>query len=135
MLPSYGLIPDEVSDSEEELRNLEDRAAGEDRDGGGADKRSDMESTIRVHLQDDKQYAGTVENVSMLVKKRDKAKGKTPSEKKKKSILKVRALSPAQQQESDTAGSREPNAVRKTVKSVELDSGMREMMNKEAVKL
>ncbi|CAJ0601461.1 unnamed protein product [Cylicocyclus nassatus] len=77
MLPSYGLIPDEVSDSEEDAPGLVD--IGSSREKGGLTNESkesrEMESTVRVHLTDDQGAdGGTVENVSVLVKTRPRRK-------------------------------------------------------------
>ncbi|EYC09709.1 hypothetical protein Y032_0059g3007 [Ancylostoma ceylanicum] len=130
MLPSYGLIPDEVSDSEEDAPHLVD-SAGDREVGGGVDESREMESTIRVHLKDDQADGGTVENVSVLVKNRGRGKRvdvTQASEKRKRPILREKPV-------SDVTGSGEMKALRKTVKTVEVDPPMRDMINKEAVKL
>ncbi|KAL6740788.1 hypothetical protein Aduo_014108 [Ancylostoma duodenale] len=127
MLPSYGLIPDEVSDSEEDAPHPGEAAGGRER-GAGGDESREMESTIRVNLKDEQPDGGTVENVSVLVKNRNRGKRvdvTQASEKRKR----TRAT------KTETTGSGEMRAVRKTVKSIEVSPAMKDVVMNEAVRL
>ncbi|KAK6021049.1 hypothetical protein OSTOST_13289 [Ostertagia ostertagi] len=53
MLPSYTLIPDDLSDSELEAETYTSSREEHSREGGG----NTMEATIRVHIKDDQQDA------------------------------------------------------------------------------
>lgn len=55
------------SSPSEDAPHLGDAADGApDREGGTCDESREMEPTIRVHMKDDQQNGGTVENVSAV---------------------------------------------------------------------